>query len=68
MDRTYQECTSNPLIFAGKLYEETYPDMEVFGTLTLLPINSQIDELHPANDERANAKMIHFNSKEFFVE
>jgi len=52
-----QECTSNPLVFSAKLYEENY-NVKAIGHLTLLSLNDST--IKPIN--------LWFNSNNFTVE
>jgi hypothetical protein len=47
-----QECTSNPLPFSAKLYEERLDIKEATGTLTLWPNDpsKEVRDLHPPYD------------------
>ena len=55
-DRRKKECTSNPLVFGAKLYEQNY-DVKAIGSLNLYPIG-----------EGKLPTTIIFNSKNFTVQ
>jgi hypothetical protein len=52
-----QECTSNPLPFSAKLYEDNFDIKSATGTLTLWP-----------NDPNKKPQVILFNSTGFWVQ
>lgn len=54
-----QECTSNPLPYSAKLYEENFDIARATGTLTLWPNE---------DDKNKKAVVILFNSTGFWIQ